>query len=618
MVKRSLQGLAVLGLMAALVTTTYARDCTVDCDNTLRQGRVFEAWDSTVVYGSGDTELVRVWVPLLMDDAKPFLQSAVIQVYEGPETGKKGRILGAVTTYRYQVYPPRLVVCYGTVDNDFSGMDPIGSNDIVVWETGDLSDTAGQMLIDGSLVWRANFGTAQNNIEWEQLTPDQITNPEPGFGNKVLVGDGIDGAGTGNAYLGTPAAIENGANFYMALTAYDGGSGAIGVGVNIWDYDRVTPSPSGTADYLYTQAGAETFANANGVACDPGDGRQTQPAFGKANDVLYVVFGINDTNNGGSARPGLLCVDAFEDGDGYTNAVAILPPTGFNFFVDHQATGGGSNVFENKHFDMNASGQIVALAEKSPTDETDPSDPPTWQVLLYDPQFTGNVITGYSAPLLIADAGQFDQKPEDGLAGPFYYQDPNDPNSIVTWYNSISGVGVNDAGNVAFTATYDTGDPFDPNDPNSPTIWNNAAYFYDAGATTLHQVLFEDDIVGHNSADPNYPSDVRQVTIGLISREDSDAFFGPSLADNANVMTVCFREHDEDEGPSRGVAVVAFGHSGDTDFDGDVELTDLAQLLGAYGTTFGVDANYDSQSDFNLNGRIELADLAELLGNYGT
>ena len=52
----------------------------------------------------------------------------------------------------------------------------------------------------------------------------------------------------------------------------------------------------------------------------------------------------------------------------------------------------------------------------------------------------------------------------------------------------------------------------------------------------------------------------------------------------------------------------------DLDGDGDVDLTDLAQLLGHYGTPSG--ATYED-GDLDGDGDVDLADLAELLGNYG-
>jgi len=53
---------------------------------------------------------------------------------------------------------------------------------------------------------------------------------------------------------------------------------------------------------------------------------------------------------------------------------------------------------------------------------------------------------------------------------------------------------------------------------------------------------------------------------------------------------------------------------GDLDFDGDVDLSDLAQLLGHYGMPSG--ASYED-GDIDGDGDVDLSDLAALLGNYG-
>ena len=574
----------------------YASDCDIDCDTTLRQGRVFAASDSVLVYGAGNVLRTRVWIPFLLDDGGALLNNSVINIVDG-------RILGATTTFSVA---PVTVVAFGTADQlDLAGT--YTSNNILVYESALYSDTVGQLLTDGSLIWRANYATGgQNGLEWHLCVPgEQTPIPEPEEGTQILAGPGINGQ-PGTAFLGTPSAILGGNGFYVGNTNYTFVTGDIPVGVNIWNYDRANPANSQTPDYTYAQADAEFFANMNGVAVDPGDGRQTQPIFGEALGVKYVVFGINDTNDGGSARPAMLAVDAFEDGDGFTGAVAIVAPAGYHF-VDHKATGGGSNVYENAHFDMNNQGQIVVLAE-SYDPLGDPNFVPTYKALLYNPIFTNGRITGYEPPVVIADAGPDDTVPDDGLVGPFYvYFDPNDPNLGGEWINALSAVGINNRGNVAFVGLYDTGIPFDPNDPNSATRWDDAVYFYNAADSSLHQVLRESDVITYNGT---------SLAFGPIPREDSDSFMGASLADDADVLAVNFRANrDVLEGGSRGVAVVAVGHVGDIDFDGDVNLGDLALLLSSYGAGFLTPA-YDPQADFNLDGVIDLADLADMLANY--
>jgi len=58
------------------------------------------------------------------------------------------------------------------------------------------------------------------------------------------------------------------------------------------------------------------------------------------------------------------------------------------------------------------------------------------------------------------------------------------------------------------------------------------------------------------------------------------------------------------------------GITGDLDGDGDVDLSDLATLLAAYGTCVG-DHDYNPAADLNEDGCVDLSDLAALLANYG-
>ena len=56
---------------------------------------------------------------------------------------------------------------------------------------------------------------------------------------------------------------------------------------------------------------------------------------------------------------------------------------------------------------------------------------------------------------------------------------------------------------------------------------------------------------------------------------------------------------------------------GDLDGDGDIDLSDLAALLAAYGTVAG-DTNYNPDADLDADGDVDLSDLAALLAVYGT
>jgi hypothetical protein len=56
--------------------------------------------------------------------------------------------------------------------------------------------------------------------------------------------------------------------------------------------------------------------------------------------------------------------------------------------------------------------------------------------------------------------------------------------------------------------------------------------------------------------------------------------------------------------------------AGDVDGDGDVDISDLALLLSAFGACSG-DPSFDAAADFNGSGCVELSDLAVLLANFG-
>ncbi len=572
---------AALVAVAALVSVDALAE---EWDPTGIAGEVFESFPSVVAYTSEcDPVTVRVWIPFLLEETSSLLNSAEVYVVNGD-------ILGGVTTFS-SASNPRLVLYFATADVEDDLFGYTSSNVVIDEGANEYSNTLGQILPDGRLIYRANYPYlgGQNNLECVlgDVGSQLPAFPEPQVGDEILSGPGI-GEQPGDAYLGNPAAmyVQGSTDIWVANTNYDAGSGDIPTGANIWRYDG-TPQPAVTPDYTYSQAGAEAFANDNGVPVDAGDGRQTQPVLAYVEEVGYIVFGINDTTNGGSARPGLLCIDAFEDDDAFTGAVAVVADEG-DRFIDHQATGSGGGPYEGKHFDMNSSGQIVVVAETG-------ASVPTYKLYLYNPTIEGGRITAYSNDdrIRIADAGPIDDIIDDGLAGPIMVGDPPTP------INAISGVGINEAGNIGFTATWD----MDDDDPNT---LSSAAYFYDAAGGCLHQVLRAEDTITYNGT---------TVRVGLIPQEGSDSFFAPGLADNADVMAFNFRPSDDLDGGKRGTVVVAVGHQGDTDFDGDVDHSDLGSLLAAWGANFG-ESRYDPEIDFDLDGAIGHSDLGVLLSNW--
>jgi hypothetical protein len=58
------------------------------------------------------------------------------------------------------------------------------------------------------------------------------------------------------------------------------------------------------------------------------------------------------------------------------------------------------------------------------------------------------------------------------------------------------------------------------------------------------------------------------------------------------------------------------GCPGDVDGDGDTDLSDLAALLAAYGSSVG-DPGYNPDADLDGSGTVDLTDLALLLSDYG-
>lgn len=585
---------ALAGCLSAFAAPSFAADCNDACETTNQAGRTFEAFTAITVYGPNgvDAPTVRQWVPVMVADTagNQFNQVAMNIV--------NGRVMGATTIFD----PIDIVLTFGTAD-ELDSDGGFTSNNAVVFEAANNSNTVGALLSNGTVVSRAAFAGAQNNIEFVETSPNQQTAiPEPTAGTPILTGAGIDGA-AGSAFLSTPSAALTGASFIMGQSNFST-DGSMPVAINVWTglNAGTVPVAANAPNHSYLQGDVRLAAGFG----DPGDERLTAPIFAIVGGDTYVAFGYNDTTDGGSARPAVLFVDVLDANDSLGDAAQIAAPAGFRF-IDHQATGGGANPFEGPHFSMNSSGQICALVESTAT-------VPSYAILVYDPIFGAGRITGYSAPTTIADAGLIDNI-DDDMTGPILLTDANDV--VINIISAFSGVSINDKGDVSFSAVFDSGVLIDPNDPNVGTFDDTGMFYFDSSEDALFRVATEFaliDTIPGGGVDPNLTG----VRIGLIRQEDSASFFANSMAPNANVLGVPFENAGSGDGlgDHDGILVVAVGHIGDLNFDNTVDLSDLAGLLAGFGASLG-DANYDPQADLDLDGTIGLGDLAGLLANFG-
>lgn len=99
---------------------------------------------------------------------------------------------------------------------------------------------------------------------------------------------------------------------------------------------------------------------------------------------------------------------------------------------------------------------------------------------------------------------------------------------------------------------------------------------------------------------------------------DPDAVHYPlNLVDEFGTVHVIYEEGEYGRETDKDLYYVRLcSLVGDLDCDEDVDLSDLAALLAAYGTCEG-EPGYEALADFDASGCITLSDLAELLGNYG-
>ena len=147
----------------------------------------------------------------------------------------------------------------------------------------------------------------------------------------------------------------------------------------------------------------------------------------------------------------------------------------------------------------------------------------------------------------------------------------------------------------------------DPDGPDDdPNTWEDNDYRLSAGSPCID--------AADNTAVP-------LDTLDLDGDGDTDERIPFDLDGNPRFVQDPFTEHpgEPEPPPTRCVGDMgAYEYQfcfGDLDDDDDVDIADLAQLLGSYGETAGM-TYYDG--DLDADGDVDLADLAELLGAYGT
>jgi len=126
------------------------------------------------------------------------------------------------------------------------------------------------------------------------------------------------------------------------------------------------------------------------------------------------------------------------------------------------------------------------------------------------------------------------------------------------------------------------------------------------------------------------PNLVANVAKGVDTLLVAGSFTAPAVAgsytfslQNPIANTIAELNTPPDHSPVESAAVsfvtesitFVIPRTGDLDGDGDIDLSDLAALLGSYGGASGFDC---TNGDLDGDGDVDLSDLAALLGNYGT
>lgn len=649
------QSINRMGVAAAALLMVSGAALAINFDPTLQAGQYDTTKAATRVRGSsGVFGMVRVWSPFILDETDAAFNGAVV------ETDTAGLPFGAVTTFFSAASPTaiRTVTAFGTTDAANGGR----SNNVFINEGPvNKSNSFGTMLPDGTVIWRANFSTlapAQNNIEWQPIAWPANTAAPPASGTKVFGAfGGIDGL-AGNVFLSTPGAEKRGQSLFIANTTFDPNAIDVPSGVNVWaNVQGGGVNPNATADTwlslgvpVPTIPAGETAADSRQTAAMIKNA--TLPCVSDPFGRLYTAFGVGFSGGtpftGGASRFLYFIVDEV-NGSNYADGFAFIDADGDNNlnsanpdirFIDHQATGGGTEPFTAGMFDMNKCGEVVVVRE----DRT--VTPRMFEVLLYRPNYAQGAscgIAGYQPPVVIARAGQ--DTIEINVQTTFLDTAQNPPAPFTDTLSPFSGVSIDDAGNIAFVAV--TAQDFEIRDVNSdgtpdgPVLLNttNDLFFWERTSRSLHSVVkggqngdILDDIGGTDD-----------LAIGFFPvNVSSDSFNRDGLSEVGRTLALSFRsggnegatDTDMDgfndnggvlrpggaEQAVRGILTVAMGAfenanppCADINFDGATNFGDLNIVLGQFNATASC-----LTGDLNGDGAVNFADLNIVLGQFNT